>query len=88
MLNVSRQTLYRRLGKFNIPTSEYAAISPNELADIVKSIKANFPNDGEVMVQGHMLQRGIKVQRVCLRSAIHHVDHDNTVLRRSNLIKR
>ena len=55
-MNVSRQTLYRRLEEFNIPKNDYTSISYNELDEVVTSIKAKFPNDGEVMVQGHLLQ--------------------------------
>ena len=56
MLGISRQTLYRRLKEFNIPSNDYSTISCNELDDIVKEIKVNHPNDGESMMQGHLLR--------------------------------
>lgn len=88
MLDVSRKTLYRRLEEFNIPHSDYASLSSNELDEIIKGIKVNFPNDGEVMLQAHMSRLGFKVQRAALRAAIHRVDHENTVARRSHTIRR
>ena len=55
---------------------------------MVKSIKRDFPNDGEVMLQGHISRLGFKIQRAELRASIHRVDHDNTVSRSSCAIKR
>ncbi len=88
MLDVSRQTLYRRLDEFNIPSTDFASISSEDLDRTVSGIKENFPNDGEVMLQGHMLRLGIKVPRIRLRATIHNVDHENTVARRSTVVKR
>ncbi len=39
-------------------------------------------------MQGHLLRLGVKVTRASLRTSIHNVDHDNTVSRRPNTIKR
>ena len=87
MLGISRKTLYRRLEEYNIPSTDYSSLSSNELDEVVKSIKRDFPNDGEVMLQGHISRLGFKIQRAELRASIHRVDHDNTVLRRSCAIK-
>ena len=38
------------------------------------------------MLQGHLLRKGIKIQRNKLRSAIHDTDHANTIRRRSDVI--
>lgn len=88
MLGVSRKTLYRKLEKYGIPHNDYASLSSNELDEVIKGVKINFPNDGEVMLQAHMLQLGFKVRRAALRAAIHRVDHENTVSRRSRTIRR
>ena len=88
MLGLSRSTLYRRLDEFNIPMNDYADIPTDQLDEIIKDIKHNFPNDGEIMVQGHMLRLGLKVPRSSLRAAIHRVDHENTVTRSSSVINR
>lgn len=88
MLGLSRSTLYRRLEEYDIPKDDRTDISANQLDDIVKEIKTNFPNDGEVMLKGHVLSQGIKVSRSSLRAAIHRVDHENTVRRSSNVVNR
>ena len=88
ILGISRKTLYRRLEKFGISHDDYTPLSSSELDEVVKSIKMDFPNDGEVMLQAHMLRLGYKVPRASLRASIHRVDHENTVARRSKTIKR
>ena len=88
MLGISRQTLYRRLKEFNISTCDFTDVLPQELDEIVKEVKVQYPNDGEVMLKGHMSRLNVKVPRADLRAAIHRVDHDNTVARRSKAIKR
>ena len=88
MLGVSRRTLYRRLEEYNISPNDYTALSETELEEIVRYIKSSFPNDGEVMLNAHLLRMGIKVTRASLRAAIHNVDHENTILRRAHTIRR
>ncbi len=88
MLGESRRTLYRRLEEFNIPHDDYTAISSSELDEVIASIKVNFRNDGEVMLQAHILRLGFKVPRSALRASIHRVDHERTIARRSQVIKR
>ena len=86
ILQVSRQTLYRRLHEFGI--DKFTAISESDLDFTLQRIKADHPACGEVMIQGHLLHSGIKVQRSKLRAAIHRVDHNNTVSRHSSVIRR
>ena len=45
MLDVSRQTLYRRLNEFDIPSSDFTSISSNDLDRTVSEVKENFPKD-------------------------------------------
>ena len=54
MLGISRKTLYRRLEEYNIPNTDYSSLSSNEMDEVVKSIKRDFPNDVKVMLQGHI----------------------------------
>ena len=54
-----------------------------ELDELVIDIKRNHPNDGEVLLNGHLIRLGIRVTRAELRASIHRVDHDSTVARRS-----
>ena len=88
VLGISRPTLYRRLHEYGIDTETFTDISEPELNDVVEQVKAEHPNIGEVMLYGHLLHMGIKVPRAKLRSAIHHVDHANTVSRQSHVINR
>ncbi len=88
LIGVSRSTLYRRLKDFGIETDDYTAVQTADLDHEIKGIKQDHPNDGEVIMKGHLLSKGIKVKRKDLRESIHRVDHDNTVKRRSIAIKR
>lgn len=88
MLNISRPTLYRRLAEYGINTDTFTDLTEPELDELLKGIKAMHPNIGEVMLQGQLLHIDVKVSRAKLRSAIHRIDHANTVSRRSTTIHR
>ena len=88
MLQVSRQTLYRRLEEFGIDSYKFTSISEQDLDTALIDIKESHPSCGEVMIQGHLLHNGIKVPREKLRAAIHRVDHTNTISRHSSVIRR
>lgn len=88
LLGVSRSTIYRRLLDEGVSTNDYTDISSSDLDDVLKEIKTRFPNDGEVLLKSHLLHMGIKVTRQSLRSSIHRVDHENTISRRSKVVKR
>lgn len=88
MLNISRHTLYRRLQEYGIETGTYTDLSDAELDELLKGIKSEHPNIGEVMLQGQLLHIGVKIPRARLRSAIHRIDHARTVCRRSTTIRR
>ena len=63
-------------------------LSASTLDSIVRSIKSDHPNDGEVLMQGHLRRLNINVRRQDLRESIHRVDETNTQLRRANVVKR
>ena len=88
-LGVSRSTVYRRLQENGISyESKYSDISDSDLDSIIVSIKLDHPNDGGRLVIGHLAARSILVPRARVRAAIHHVDPDNTALRRSIVLRR
>lgn len=58
------------------------------LDSIISSIKCDHPNDGEVMLQGHLRSVGLKVRRKDLRDSVHRVDSDSTPRRRAHTIHR
>ena len=86
LLDVSRSTLYRHMK--NAQIEKYTDISDRDLDETVKRIKCDHPNDGEVLMQAHLLRLGVHVQRQRLRLAIHRVDPANTALRRAATVKR
>ena len=85
-LDVRRSTLYRRLKVSGI--EKYSDISDADLDCTIRSIKEEHPNDGEVLMQAHLLRVGIHVQRRRLRLSIHQVDPVNTSLRRATTVRR
>ena len=88
ILQVSRATLYRRLEEAGIRTDDRTVLTDQQLDDIIRSIKQDHPNDGEVMIQGHLLRLEVRVSREALRKAIHRVDHENVVARRHHTVQR
>ena len=86
ILEVSTKTLSRRLHDWGL--SKYTSISDAELEEVVRGIKAKHPNNGEVMMQAHLISRGIYIQRAKLRQAIHHVDPINIALRCLKTVQR
>ena len=55
---------------------------------MVASVKSNHPNAGEIMVQGHLVARGIDVQRNRVRSAIHETDPSISTRKRPPINRR
>ena len=89
MMGISRATLYRRLDNAGITHAlTYSNISDAALDQEVQSVKRVHPNDGERLMAGHLISRGIIVQRARLRGSIHRVDPENTAIRRSIAIRR
>ena len=60
--------------------------SDQQVDEIVLSIKADHPNDGEVLLRGHLVRMGIRITRQALRDSIHRVDHEGTVARQRSVI--
>ena len=85
LLSISHATLYSRLTEADISPKDHSQLSAAELDQVIISVKVNHPNDGEVLMQGHLLRQGIKVTRKKLRQAIHRVDHESTVARQSKV---
>ena len=88
LLNISRATLYRRLNEAGISPHDYTPLSERQLDAVIRSIKQYHPNDGEVLMRGHLLSQGIRVSRQALRAAIHRVDHANVIARRRSVVRR
>ncbi|XP_022788563.1 uncharacterized protein LOC111328403 [Stylophora pistillata] len=72
---VSRSVLYGRMQQVGIfYRDRFSRLDNNSLDAAVRDIKMNHPNCGEVMIIGHLRERGIIVQRSRVRESIHRVD--------------
>lgn len=90
LLGISRKTLYNKISCFQDPStfSKYSSITDAQLDAEVQKVKLDHPNDGEIMVAGHLLKEGVKVQRARLRASIHRVDPYGVKERQSVAIRR
>lgn len=90
ILGVSRPTVYEFVKKFGIEKQQFSTISDHELVDIILEIKENHPNDGYILMEGHLKARSppLKVQRWRLRAAVNYVDVEGVKARKSKTIKR
>ncbi len=88
ILGVSRATLYRKVEESGVSTNDRSTISDGNLDNIVVGIKRDQPHDREVLLQGHLLRKSIRVNRKKLRQSIHRMDHENTIARQANVVRR
>ena len=88
IMNISRATLYRKLNEAGISTNDYSQVTNQQLDELVASIKQDHPYDGEILLNGHLRSKGIRVTRQALRDSIHRVDHSNVLSRRHDVIRR
>ena len=86
MLGVSRSTIYRRMSEEGRVLGAYSVISDESIDSIVRQIKEDHPNDGEVMVAGHLRRIGVRITRARLRASIHRVDPHGVVARGRRVI--
>ena len=77
ILDISQATLYRRLEKAGVSTDNRTYLSDADLDDVIRSIKQDDPNDGEVLIKGYIVRMKIRVPHQALRQSIHRVDHEN-----------
>ena len=69
-------------------TPKYNDTDDRKLDSAISTIKESHPNDGEVMVTGHLLHKGICVPRHHVRASIHRVDPEGVAERKSKAIRR
>ena len=80
MLKVSRPTVYRLMNDAGIYRT-YNEVDEASLDDLIREIKRDDPNAGEIMVMGHLRAKGFRIQRQKVRDSIHRVDPDGVVSR-------
>jgi len=88
VLGVSKSTIFRRMTEEGRVVSTYSSIDDGSLDSIVQSVKVDHPNDGEVMMAGHLARIGLRVTRARLRASIHRVDPRGVVDRGRRAISR
>ena len=67
MLDISHATVYRRLKNVGISSYDRSLLSDVELDDLIHSLKKDYPNDGEILIQGHLVGMKIRVPRQAFR---------------------
>ena len=82
---VSRSTIYRRMKEDNRVLRSYSSISDATLDSIIKE---NHPNDGEIMIAGHLSRIGVYVTRARMRATIHRIDPVGIAERSRRIIRR
>ena len=90
ILAISRKTLYNNIAVFPNPDDfkKHSAITEAQLEVTVRRIKEEYPNDEDIMVAGHLLKQGIRVQCAKLRESIHRIDLHGVVERISVAVRR
>ena len=88
IMNVSRSTIYRRMKEDGRTIGLYTSISEFQIDSIIRTIKADHPNDGEIMMAGHLQRLGIRISRARLRASIHRIDPLGVVARGRRIIRR
>ena len=63
VLMISRTTLWRRLSEMDIPLSSYTDISDSDLDAVMSLLVSRFPQNGIVMMWGHLKSINIFVMR-------------------------
>ena len=88
LLCVSRSTIYRRMMDEGRVIGSYTDITDNALDIVVQRLKVDHPNDGEVMMAGHLSRIGVRITRARLRASIHRVDPQGVAERSRRAIRR
>ena len=88
LLGVSRSTIYRRMAEEGRVIGGYTAISDRALDILIRRLKTDHPQDGEVMMAGHLTRIGVRITRARLRASIHRVDPGGVAERGRRAIQR
>ena len=80
LLGVSRMTIYRRRLEYGM-LHQGRPISDSDLRDLIREMRIDFPEMGEVMVLGRLRSLGIIVTRDRVRNTVRATDPLNTALR-------
>ena len=87
-LSISRTTLWRRLREAGVKMKKYSEICDDELDRMVTSIQREYPNCGQQLMYGYLLDRGVHVQRDRLRQSVARTDPLRRLVRWQQVISR
>ena len=88
LLGISVKTLRRKRCKFEKGLTSYSELSETELDDLLRDVVFQNPNMGERMLQGVLLARGYKVQRLKLRNSIRRVNPNPQGFNKRRIFRR
>ncbi|CAK5266042.1 unnamed protein product [Mycena citricolor] len=86
-LRVSRPTLLKQLRDLGI-SYKFSELSRDQLDELVRHFKSAKPDSGVRYLDGHLRQRGLRIQKHRVRSAVHRVDGFGRLLRARRIVKR
>ena len=87
ILGVSRYTIYCHLHEEGRFYDHCTDISDQDLDRTIPMLKVEHPQDGEVMIIGHLYCQQIRIPRARRRASIHRVDHEVKESRRLRAIR-
>ena len=81
LLGVSRMTIHRRRDEYGLLSEPAQAITDAQLGQIVRDLRTELPDIGQVMVAGRLRAMGYRLPREQIREAVRTTDPLNTALR-------
>lgn len=87
-LMVSRTTLWRRLRDLGIQATAYTSISDSELDSVMSGLVGRFPQNGVVMMWGHLRSLNICITRARVYDSLMRVSSDLVQVRHHTAIRR
>ena len=80
LLGVSRMTVYRRRVEYDLLADPVNTLNDNELKDLLRRIRREYPNIGQTMIMGLIRAQGYHVSRARVRDATQQIDPLGTAL--------
>ena len=86
--NIKINIIQTPIEENRVSPQDGSVLTDDQLDDIIKTIKRDHPNDGNILICGHLRGKGVNVTRQAVSDSIHHTDHENFVARRRMVVKR
>ena len=82
---ITGNVVYGRLKECGV--SNYTHLTNEQLDEIIQGKKQNHPNDGEILIQGHLRSRDIQIPRQAQQESIHCIDSSGVAEHRRSAVK-